>query len=366
MARANVMKFSIIILSYNMEREIPRTIFSVSPYYQKFSSDDYEIILVQNGGNIIEESFLKPIAPNLRSLVPDNIKASPCYAINYAASKAKGENLIICIDGARIWSKGILVSFANHLNSNSDAVLTVPAYHLGWDKQAISANQGYNQEIEDRILEKIGWPSKDSNLYEISSPAGSNRGPNAIQAESNCISIPKDLFNKIGGYDERLSLPGGGFCNPEFFKRVVESKSRIIQIETEGTFHQIHGGKSTNNEDPAAWVQKGKDEATEICNFNSDYTTSINPNYYFVFEGNRFKHYNYINRIAKRRNFYLREIKKDKITFTTKYFILKNISSITNGLQNYESGRILRKKIRIFLEKLGLRRLVKFFVNNGL
>ena len=56
--------------------------------------------------------------------------------------------------------KGILTSFANHLNSNSDVVLTVPAYHLGWDKQAISVNQGYNQEIEDRMLEKIKWPSK--------------------------------------------------------------------------------------------------------------------------------------------------------------------------------------------------------------
>ena len=99
------MKFSIIVVSYNMEREIPRTIFSISPYYQKFFSEDYEIILVQNGGNIIDESILKPIAPNLRSLVPDTIKASPCYAINYAASKAKGENLIICIDGARIWSE---------------------------------------------------------------------------------------------------------------------------------------------------------------------------------------------------------------------------------------------------------------------
>ena len=161
-------------------------------------------------------------------------------------------------------------------------------------------------------------------------------------------------------------MPGGGFCNLEFFKRVVESKSSIIQIETEGTFHQIHGGKSTNNEDPAAWVQKSKDEATEICKFNSDYVTSINPNYYFVFEGNRFKHYNYINIIAKSRNFYLREVKKDKITFTTKYLILKSISSITNSLQNYELGRILRKNFRIFLEKLGLRRVVKFFVNNGL
>ena len=98
MARANVMKFSIIILSYNMEREIPRTIFSVSPYYQKFSSDDYEIILVQNGGNIIEESFLKPIAPNLRSLVPDNIKNLSPIVFN-SISQPKLSNINpICYD----------------------------------------------------------------------------------------------------------------------------------------------------------------------------------------------------------------------------------------------------------------------------
>tara|TARA_S200000501_G_scaffold319286_1_gene313540 strand:- start:42 stop:1091 length:1050 start_codon:yes stop_codon:yes gene_type:complete len=349
-----------------MEREIPRTLFSVSPYYQKFDTEDYEIILVQNGGKIIDENKLLPIAPNIRNLIPDEIRPSPCYAINFAASKAKAENLIICIDGARIWSNGILNSFSHHLKNEPNTILTVPAYHLGWNKQAISANEGYNQDVEDRMLEKVQWPKNKSSLYEISSPAGSNRGPNAIQAESNCLCIPINLFQEIGGYDEKLSLPGGGFCNPEFFKRVIESSNKIIQIETEGTFHQIHGGKSTNNEDPAAWVEKGRNEAIDKCDYNENYKNFINKNYYFIFESKDHKQYRHINTMSRARNFYQSELTSNDITFSAKFYIFKYIASMTNKLQNSVIGRNIRKNTRNILERMGLKKLVNFLVNKGI
>ena len=41
---------SVVVITYNMTREIPRTILSLSPTMQVgVSHDDYEVILVDNG-----------------------------------------------------------------------------------------------------------------------------------------------------------------------------------------------------------------------------------------------------------------------------------------------------------------------------
>ena len=43
-------KASIVVISYNMARELPRTIRSLSPALQRgVSAEDYEIIVVDNG-----------------------------------------------------------------------------------------------------------------------------------------------------------------------------------------------------------------------------------------------------------------------------------------------------------------------------
>ena len=78
---------SVIVVSYNMEREVSRTLLSLSEAYQGFDSDVYEILLVQNGGK------KKPKPPcNLshkhQIIHTHKISASPVYAINEAANIA--------------------------------------------------------------------------------------------------------------------------------------------------------------------------------------------------------------------------------------------------------------------------------------
>ena len=48
-----MVKLSIIIAGYNMQRELPRTIFSTLPPYQKDCNQlDIEIVVVDNGSDI--------------------------------------------------------------------------------------------------------------------------------------------------------------------------------------------------------------------------------------------------------------------------------------------------------------------------
>ena len=57
----------------------------------------------------------------------------------------------------------------------------------------------------------------------------------------------KELFERIGGYDERFTSPGAGFANLELFHRyTTRPNARNVCLLSEGTFHQVHGGIATS------------------------------------------------------------------------------------------------------------------------
>jgi cellulose synthase/poly-beta-1,6-N-acetylglucosamine synthase-like glycosyltransferase len=60
-------KLSVIVVSYNMARELPRTIRSISPAMQHdIDSRDYEVILIDNGSTqAFDEAELRRFLPDL-------------------------------------------------------------------------------------------------------------------------------------------------------------------------------------------------------------------------------------------------------------------------------------------------------------
>lgn len=239
---------SVIIVFFNMAREAHRTLFSLTPGYQKGSNpEDYEVIAVDCGSRIpLIQDQISRYGSNFR-LVRTEPAPSPARAINSAAKEARGQYLTICIDGARIWSPGIMAETCAILKEKPDAVIATPAFHIGHEMQNISVSKGYSQEVEDRLLQESGWETDGYRLFQISSLDGSSQNGWFLPLqESNCITVPAKLFDKIGGYNERFSSPGGGLVNLDFFNSVC-SENRLIHIlASEGTFHQFHGGVSTN------------------------------------------------------------------------------------------------------------------------
>ena len=72
------MRLSLVVGLYNMGREVPRTLHTMSPAYQGVSAQEYEIVLVDNGSaNRLNEAELQAIAPNVRYVYVCLLYTSP-------------------------------------------------------------------------------------------------------------------------------------------------------------------------------------------------------------------------------------------------------------------------------------------------
>lgn len=244
---------SVIVAFYRMQREASRTLYSLTTEYQRgVEPGDYEVLAVENPSDaMLNKQQVEGHGDNFRLIQMQKPALSPAEAINSAASEARGEYVMILIDGARILSPGILrfTHMAARLHPNP--VVAALAWHLGPKVQQESIREGYNFETEDKLLENSRWKEDGYRLFDISSLAGSCRGGwTRPLAESNCLTIKKTTFQELGGYSRQFATPGGGFVNLDLYERAVNVKdSQLFILLGEGTFHQMHGGAASGRAD---------------------------------------------------------------------------------------------------------------------
>jgi glycosyltransferase involved in cell wall biosynthesis len=247
------MKLSVILIAYDMAREIPRTLQSISRTYQHGALDlSYEVLLIDNGSPVpLDEKTWLDVDVPVRLIRLHDASSSPAYAINIALEEAVGEIVCLMIDGAHLLTPGVFRMALSSFRAFEDAVVAIRYFYLGIEEQTVSIEKGYNQQAEDKLLEKIHWPTDGYRLYEISTPLRS--GASRLtwfnrMFEANCLFMKRSLFQALGGADERFDYPGGGFVNLDIFKRAMEAPGVTpIQIIGEGSFHQFHGGITTNS-----------------------------------------------------------------------------------------------------------------------
>ncbi len=245
---------SVVVVAYNMRREIPRTIRSMSPSMQKgIAAGDYEIIVMDNGStDRFDESLCRDLAPNLRIERIENASVSPVDAINSGLELARGELVCVCIDGARMASPGLFSLAVKAARLHVKPAIGTLALHLGPEVQMRSVQAGYNQQVEDRLLASSGWEADGYRLFDISVFAGSSAGGwFRVPAETNALFMRKEHWRELGGYDRAFQEPGGGLVNLDMWKRATEGAGvQTIMLLGEGTFHQVHGGVATNSSAP--------------------------------------------------------------------------------------------------------------------
>jgi Glycosyl transferase family 2 len=244
---------SVVVVSYNMARELPRTILSLSASYQRdIGEDDYEIVLIDNGSNDFVPDHYSRMARNLRALRSPIVTQSPVHAIQCGLDAARGSLVGVMIDGARLASPGLLHRARQASMLHPRTIIGTLGFHLGPKVQMKSIFEGYDQREEDRLLESINWPNDPDRLFEISSFAGASAaGWFCPMSESNAFFMHKTLWDELGGFDLRFQSPGGGLVNPDTWTRACElPDTELITLLGEATFHQIHGGVATNAVDP--------------------------------------------------------------------------------------------------------------------
>ena len=149
---------------------------------------------------------------------------------------------MICIDGARLGSSYLVRRTVDILVRHPDAFTFVASRHLGPKLQKLAIEEGYNQAVEDELLEAVSWKTDLDSLYAVSVWAGAHVQNNPLlQNESNAFSMIREMWDSIGGYNHQFGRPGGGLCNLELFKRYVTRRNALnVLLYGETTFHQVH------------------------------------------------------------------------------------------------------------------------------
>lgn len=241
---------SIVTVLFNMQREAPRTLLSLSAAYQHgVSASDYEVLVVDSGSDKpLPATEIERFGPNFHALYSKPRLPTPLEAIATGVKRARGKYLAIAIDGARIVSPGWIRNCLVATATIPEAFVYTAGMHLGPQPQQVSMLQGYNQAVEDQLLNQTGWQQDGYRLFGTSVLAGSSdRGILAPLSESNLFMLSRENWDRLGGYADEFRTLGGGYANLDIFKRAVESPHmRPVALLGETTFHQFHGGASAN------------------------------------------------------------------------------------------------------------------------
>jgi hypothetical protein len=241
---------SLVVIAYNMARELPRTLQSLSPACQRdIRADEYEVIVVDNGSTEpFDHAHCRQLCPNAEIHVLPGASPSPVAAINRGLELARGDLVGVLIDGARMASPRLVATARDAARLHERPVIGTLSFHLGPDVQMRSVANGYNLQVEDALLASVDWVADGYRLYTISVFAGSSaQGWFTLPAETNALFLRRQQWRELGGYDPAFRAPGGGLANLDTWARACAvPDGRVMLLLGEATFHQVHGGIATN------------------------------------------------------------------------------------------------------------------------
>ncbi len=242
------LRLSIVVIGFDMKRELPRTVLSLLPPYQRgVRQDEVEIIVVDNGSaEPVCRDWFPPDA-DIRVVRVEGGGVSPCRAINEGARLARADHIAVVIDGARMASPGLVNTALTAAGIHPRSFVATLGFHLGPKVQQVSVTEGYTRDIEDGLLASIDWPSDGYRLFEVCALGGSYiYGVLKPPSETTFFVMKTSTFHEIGGYDERFAELGGGLASFDFFRRaLLVAGEGFVMLAGEGTFHQLHYGATT-------------------------------------------------------------------------------------------------------------------------
>lgn len=177
---------------------------------------------------------------------------------------------------------GVVKSTLEITKTNPDALVHFPSVHLGNQLQNESILNGYDEVYEDQLLDAIDWQKDGYSLFKISNASGYAYRIFAAARESNCFAIKTDQLKVLGKYNPQFQTAGGGYANIELFRRIVHANpASVYHVIGEATFHQIHGGTTSNHARTTSQINEFTQEFHEISG-EAPLPPPYEPNYYGV------------------------------------------------------------------------------------
>jgi glycosyltransferase involved in cell wall biosynthesis len=212
---------------------------------------DYEVLVLDNNSSeCLSAEDVEACGPEFKYHFLKDAPPSPAYALNFGAEHSTGDILCFMIDGAHLITPGVFKFALSAFRAFNNPVVMTRYFFLGPEEQNESILKGYNQQAEDGLLKGINWPEDGYRLFEIGVPL-QGEVPKITwfnkMIETNCLFVSRKAFADIGGADERFDIPGGGFLNLDLYKSLADLPDSVpVQMIGEGSFHQYHGGTTTN------------------------------------------------------------------------------------------------------------------------
>ncbi len=180
------MKFSVIVPAYNSGDTILFLLNSLSN--QSFK--DFEVIVVDDGSQDNTSQIIQSFPYTCIRLTQNH---GPAYCRNFGANNAQGEILVFTDSDCRVdnrWLENIYKNFSqNDVEVIMGKLVLMPSTLLG---DSISA---------------LGFPAGGAigfdKIWKVDP-----KGFTDSLSSCNC-AVRKDIFDKIGGFDESLPYPGG-------------------------------------------------------------------------------------------------------------------------------------------------------------
>lgn len=227
------------------------TVYSLSARHQRnVAEQDYELIVIENhSDNTTDKNALLSLGQNIRYLCRTETGVSPAAAINAGFQMAQAPFIGLMIDGARMATPRVIEYALAAQQISPHSLTAIPSFNLGHALQHLHLETGYNEAMEQQLLEQSRWQHNGYRLFDISCIGEANpRGVFQSFMESNCYFTSLDNFVAIGYADEAFHFPGGGGLNLHMFRSIgmLPDCKHYFVTPGEGTFHQFHGGVSTS------------------------------------------------------------------------------------------------------------------------
>lgn len=233
---------SIIIVNYNSAEDISVCIDSIYKYTKDVN---YEIIIVDNNSPERNIEFLDKKYPDIKLFFLKDNKGFGA-GCNFGASKSSGKYLLF-LNPDTIFNSNTIKSLYDFLLINKNASVCSPSFELS------DGTQGYvYNKFPDLIWEFYdffgrGYGFRLKKINKILNEAKAAK--KAIIVDWNtaaCLCIRKDIFDKIGGFDEEYFLY---YEDVDLQKRIDKTGGLIYCLPYTSVIHKTNASTKKDKND---------------------------------------------------------------------------------------------------------------------